>query len=336
MGGGNLPLGYDVNDRHLVVNEPEAEIVRQVFQKYLEIQNMLGVAEWLNKQGIHTKKWVTKPSQRERGGEPFKKNTVQRMLTNPIYLCKITHYSQNKIYNGVHKPIISCELWEQVQAVNGGALLKQRIINAVIYDGVQTQKQAHEGQFYRWLPSDAQNPDPEHQLLYGKVFRVGTGDKDGNMPGERYGCRCGIEWLEEAEMTAEEKMKAVDVKLGKETRLPPLNKADLERMGVKESKPVIWTKYSSTRSAAKHKDITVKEYNYLVGNSLYKHIYPVFRDRKNKNYWHFIGTPETGRTSAPVVLLDVEETKNAFEIVHVHRMEANSLRRLLRKILKKN
>ena len=117
MDGGNLPLGYDLNDRHLVVNEPEAEIVRQVFQKYLEMQNMLGVAEWLNKQGIHTKKWVTKHSQRTRGGEPFKKNTVQRMLTNPVYLGKISHYRQNKIYNGVHKPIISRELWEQVQAV---------------------------------------------------------------------------------------------------------------------------------------------------------------------------------------------------------------------------
>ena len=115
--GGNLPLGYDLNDRHLVVNEPEAEIVRQVFQKYLEVQNMLGVAEWLNKQGIHTKKWVTKHSQRTRGGEPFKKNTVQRMLTNPVYLGKITHYRQNKIYNGVHKPIITRELWEQVQQV---------------------------------------------------------------------------------------------------------------------------------------------------------------------------------------------------------------------------
>ena len=115
--GGNLPLGYDLNDRHLVVNEPEAEIVRQVFQKYLEMQNMLGVAEWLNKQGIHTKKWVTKHSQRTQGGEPFKKNTVQRMLTNPVYLGKITHYRQNKIYNGVHKPIITRELWEQVQQV---------------------------------------------------------------------------------------------------------------------------------------------------------------------------------------------------------------------------
>ena len=58
------------------------------------------------------------------------------------------------------------------------------------------EKDAALYEFYRWMPSDAKNPDPEHQLLYGKIFRVGEGDKEGNMPGERYGCRCGIEWLD--------------------------------------------------------------------------------------------------------------------------------------------
>ena len=141
--GGNLPLGYDLNDRHLVVNEPEAEIVRQVFQKYLEVQNMLGVAEWLNKQGIHTKKWVTKHSQRTRGGEPFKKNTVQRMLTNPVYLGKITHYRQNKIYNGVHKPIISCELWAQVQQV-----IRRRISDPNAFSHYKFHKTVLAGKLY--------------------------------------------------------------------------------------------------------------------------------------------------------------------------------------------
>ena len=141
--GGNLPLGYDLNDRHLVINETEAEIVRQVFQKYLEMQNMLGVAEWLNKQGIHTKKWITKHSQRTRGGEPFKKNTVQRMLTNPVYLGKITHYSQNKIYNGVHKPIISRELWEQVQGV-----IRRRISDPNAFNHYKFHKTVLAGKLY--------------------------------------------------------------------------------------------------------------------------------------------------------------------------------------------
>ncbi len=84
-------------------------------------------------------------------------------------------------------------------AVNNQALLKSRVENFLIWNKVQEEKSAHSGQFYRWLPSDAEHPDPEHQLLYGKIFQVGKGDKDGNMPGERYGCRCGIEWLTDEE-----------------------------------------------------------------------------------------------------------------------------------------
>ena len=75
-------------------------------------------------------------------------------------------------------------------------LLKNRIANLVIYEEMQHQKQEHKGQRYRWLPSSAKEPEPEHQLLYGKIFNYGEGDADGNMPAERYGCQCGIEWLD--------------------------------------------------------------------------------------------------------------------------------------------
>lgn len=85
------------------------------------------------------------------------------------------------------------------EAVNNSALLRQRIEQAVVYDEIQNLKTQHAGEFYRWLPSSAANPDPEHQLLYGKIFRVGDGDKNGNMPGERSGCQCGIEWIGEEE-----------------------------------------------------------------------------------------------------------------------------------------
>ena len=81
------------------------------------------------------------------------------------------------------------------EALNGEALLKQRIKNIVVQAEVEDIKEKYNGAKYRWLPSGAENPDPEHQLLYGKVFDVGEGDKDGNMPGERYGCQCGMELL---------------------------------------------------------------------------------------------------------------------------------------------
>ena len=85
------------------------------------------------------------------------------------------------------------------EALNNEVLLKDRIENLVLWNEVQELKEEHEGEYYRWLPSSAEEPDPEHQLLYGKIFKVGEGDKDGNMPAERYGCKCGIEFLTASE-----------------------------------------------------------------------------------------------------------------------------------------
>ena len=85
------------------------------------------------------------------------------------------------------------------EALNDEVLLKDRIESLVVWNEVQHLKEEHEGEYYRWLPSSAETPDPEHQLLYGKIFKVGEGDKEGNMPAERYGCKCGMQIL-----TAEE------------------------------------------------------------------------------------------------------------------------------------
>lgn len=80
-------------------------------------------------------------------------------------------------------------------AKDGEKLLRQRIESLVVFSEVQKIKNENDGEYYRWLPSGAINPDPEHQLLYGQTFLVGEGDNEGNMPGERYGCQCGIEIL---------------------------------------------------------------------------------------------------------------------------------------------
>lgn len=79
-----------------------------------------------------------------------------------------------------------------VLATNGEKLLRQRIESLVIYAEIQQIKQDNEGEQYEWLPSSSENPDPQHQLLYGKTFLIGEGDDEGNMPGERYGCNCGM------------------------------------------------------------------------------------------------------------------------------------------------
>jgi hypothetical protein len=70
-------------------------------------------------------------------------------------------------------------------------LLIQRVENEVVKEVTQGIREKYEGEFYIWTPSDAEEPDPEHQLNYGKKFRIG----DGEMPGDRDGCRCGMDIL---------------------------------------------------------------------------------------------------------------------------------------------
>ncbi len=35
-----VPLGYDSKDRQITVNEPEAETVRMIFRRYLELGSL--------------------------------------------------------------------------------------------------------------------------------------------------------------------------------------------------------------------------------------------------------------------------------------------------------
>jgi hypothetical protein len=75
--------------------------------------------------------------------------------------------------------------------VDDPALLVQRVQNEVVTQIAGEIRDNYAGEFYIWLPSSAEEPDPEHQLNYGQKFQVG----DGEQPGDRYGCQCGMEIL---------------------------------------------------------------------------------------------------------------------------------------------
>jgi hypothetical protein len=76
-------------------------------------------------------------------------------------------------------------------AQNENVLVVQRVENALVYEVAKDIKKVYRGVRYEWLPSDAVNPDPIHALNYGKVFVFGKGE----MPGDRYGCQCGMRIL---------------------------------------------------------------------------------------------------------------------------------------------
>ncbi len=111
--GGPVPLGYQVIDRKLVPVPEEAERVRTIMLRYLEIRSVPALIEVLRAEGV-----VTKIQQRtsgpHRGGIPFARGSLFYLLKNPVYRGKIVH--KGKFYDGEHEPIIDEELWDRVQA----------------------------------------------------------------------------------------------------------------------------------------------------------------------------------------------------------------------------
>src|SRR5467141_1453489 len=57
--GGNVPLGYDVIERHLVVNEAEAKTVKLIFERYLGLGCVMALRTELERLGIRSKQRVT-------------------------------------------------------------------------------------------------------------------------------------------------------------------------------------------------------------------------------------------------------------------------------------
>jgi len=112
--GGMPVLGYDIDSqaRRLVVNQEEAEQVRAVFDLYLDRQRLLSTVQELNRRDWRTKHWITKKGS-ERGGKPFTKNSLFRLLTNVIYTGKVRY--KDSVYPGEHEQIISEDRWQQVR-----------------------------------------------------------------------------------------------------------------------------------------------------------------------------------------------------------------------------
>ncbi len=102
--GGPVPLGYDVRDRKLVVNEPEAATVWRVFEGFATIGSATMLVPALRADGLLTKM-----------GRPFDKGAIYKTLNLRTYLGVVTH--QGKVYPGEHQAIVPQELWDRAHDI---------------------------------------------------------------------------------------------------------------------------------------------------------------------------------------------------------------------------
>ena len=97
--GGNPPLGYDIKDKKLVINEAEAQQVKQLFEKYLELQSVKRLVQYAEAQGIHSKKWISKKGN-QKGGNKISLMGMHRLLRDMTYISQIAHKKANTTAKG--------------------------------------------------------------------------------------------------------------------------------------------------------------------------------------------------------------------------------------------
>jgi DNA invertase Pin-like site-specific DNA recombinase len=110
--GGVVPLGYDVRDRKLIINEAEAETVRHIYRRYLELGSVRELIADLESTGMRTKQQHGKDGT-IRGGVPFSRGALYHLLKSRLYRGEISY--RGKVYPGEHQAIIDAELFDTVQ-----------------------------------------------------------------------------------------------------------------------------------------------------------------------------------------------------------------------------
>lgn len=147
--GGPAPYGYMIKDEILSINEEEAEIVRTIYDKYVNTRlGYSGIAKYFNLQGIK------KTPRKESDIEEFSAHFIQLLIDNPVYCGKIAYGRRSKervkgkkneyklvkqkeycLVDGQHEGIISEELWQKAQ--------EKRLATGIKYTSKLGNERAH-------------------------------------------------------------------------------------------------------------------------------------------------------------------------------------------------
>jgi len=102
--GGFVPLGYDVRDRKLVINEGEAKTVRMIFERFVKVGSATKLVHQLRSEGVTGKQ-----------GLLVDKGYVYKLLNNRVYIGLAVH--KGTAYPGEHRAIVPQPLWDKVHAI---------------------------------------------------------------------------------------------------------------------------------------------------------------------------------------------------------------------------
>src|SRR5262249_49840733 len=97
--GGPVPLGYDLEGRRLALNRQETNLIRKIFELYVDLGCVSNLKQRLDEEGAKSKRW-TNQAGALRGGAPFSRGALYRLLSNRLYLGEVHH--RDRWYPGQH------------------------------------------------------------------------------------------------------------------------------------------------------------------------------------------------------------------------------------------
>jgi DNA invertase Pin-like site-specific DNA recombinase len=120
--GGAAPYGYDLVKSRLVVNPAEAEIIRLMHQRYLELGCAHRVVVEMQERGVRSKQTVNRQGV-QRGGNLANQSFVYGILANPTYVGE--YHVDGEVIRALHDPIVDRETWERARALKEARRLKK-------------------------------------------------------------------------------------------------------------------------------------------------------------------------------------------------------------------
>jgi DNA invertase Pin-like site-specific DNA recombinase len=143
--GATVPLGYAADGRSLKIAEPDAKVIRTIYDLYLAHRNVRLVKGSVDAQGLRTPV-RTLCSGRVKGGATFSAGHLHYILTNPVYAGRIRHHA--KIYPGQHNPLIAPEVWDAIQAQLASDATKVRSFTGRNRDGAKVSSSPLTGRIF--------------------------------------------------------------------------------------------------------------------------------------------------------------------------------------------
>lgn len=126
--GGSVPLGYASVDKKLVVIPEEAETVRLIFRRYLDLGSIRDLVEDLDRRGIRTRHQILSTG-KPRGGIRFGVGGVSQLLRNRFYIGEVAY--QGAVHPGEQEAILDRELFDAVQTkLSAGANIRKLKLRA--------------------------------------------------------------------------------------------------------------------------------------------------------------------------------------------------------------